>query len=262
MNDADLIQAVQKEFIGDIPEFPLELPKLNPFLVQTFATFREKDATFECDFHFRDMTASPTSAESDLAETLVAERRRDLERFPNSIRARCNLASALLGQGRLEEAAGHLSTVLASEPDNCRALGCMARIRLLQNNLAEATDLYARLRNANPDDISSSIGLAQIAVRREEFDEAVSLLTDAVNHPSDKPIAKLHLAVLLLRLNRQREAISHLRNAMRTAVRWPSLHEALGVAYVFNGDLQKAGKSFRAALTLFPDGPRASARLG
>ncbi|MGA2458693.1 MAG: tetratricopeptide repeat protein [Terriglobales bacterium] len=262
MNDTNLTQAVQKEFIGDIPEFPLELPKLNPFLVQTSATFREKDRTFECDFHFRDVTTSPASVESDLAESLVAERRRDLERFPNSIRARCNLASALLGQGRLGEAAEHLSTVLVSEPDNCLALGCMARIRLLQDNLAEARDLYIRLREVNPDDVSSSIGLAQIAVRREAFDEAVSLLKDAVSHPSDKPIARLHLAVLLLRLNRQHEAIRHLRFATQTAVRWPSLHEALGVAYVFNGDLQKAGKSFRAALTLFPDGPRALHGLG
>jgi len=262
MNNTDLTQAVQKEFIGDIPEFPLELPKLNAFLVQTSATFREKNATFECDFQYRDVTTSPALTESEIAESLVTERRRDLQRFPNSIRARCNLASALLGQGRLEDAAEHLSTVLASEPHNCLALGCMARIRLLQDNLAEATDLYIRLRTASPDDISSSIGLAQIAVRREAFDEAVSLLKDAVNHPSDKPIAKLHLAVLLLRLNRQREAIGYLRNAMESAVRWPSLHEALGVAYVFNGDLRKAEKSFRAALTLFPNGPRALHGLG
>ncbi len=40
MNDTDLSQAVQKEFIGDTPEFPLELPKLNPFLAQTSAIFR------------------------------------------------------------------------------------------------------------------------------------------------------------------------------------------------------------------------------
>jgi tetratricopeptide (TPR) repeat protein len=266
MNDTDLTQAVQKEFIGDIPEFPLELPKLNPFLVQTSVIFREKDSTFECVSNYRDIMTFPTSVsasgDSEIAESLVAERRRDLQRFPNSIRARCNLASALLGQGRLGEAAEHLSTALASEPTNCLALGCMARIRLLQGNLAEARDLYIRLREVNPDDVSSSIGLAQIAVLREAFDEAVSLLKDAVKHPSDKPIARLHLAILLLRLNRQREAIGFLRNAMGTAVRWPSLHEALGVAYVFNGDLPKAGKSFRAALTLFPDGPRALHGLG
>jgi tetratricopeptide (TPR) repeat protein len=262
MNDTDLTQAVQKEFIGDNPEFPLELPNFNPFLVQTSVTFREKGATFECVFKYRDVMTSPASAESEIAESLVAERRRDLERFPNSIRARCNLASALLGQGRLEEAAGYLSSALASEPTNCLALGSMARIRLLQGNLAEAKDLYVRLREVSPDDISSSIGLAQIAVRREAFDEAVSLLKDAVSHPSEKPIAKLYLAILLLQLNRQREAIGYLRNAMETAVRWPSLHEALGVAYVFNGDLLKAGKSFRAALTLFPDGPRALHGLG
>ena len=69
MNDTDLIQAVQKEFIGDIPEFPLELPKLNPFLVQTSAIFREKDATFKCVFHFRDMTLPHFSGERNCRDS-------------------------------------------------------------------------------------------------------------------------------------------------------------------------------------------------
>ncbi len=252
-----LISATRhKEFIADSPEFRLDFPAASPLLPRTTVTFRQQGEHGPWFWKDREITSSIDSAEREFAESLLLRCRRDLARFPSSARARINLGTGYLGQGRLEEAAEQFSEALRLDRANCVAVGGLARVRLLQGQLDEARQLYRLQWQTNPLDISPLLGLANIAVREGALVEAIAILREAIANNDDKPIARFYLAILLLRLNREHEAIGCLRAATRDQVRWPALHEALGMAHVFSGNLRKAEKAFRTALHLFPDGTR------
>jgi Flp pilus assembly protein TadD len=56
----------------------------------------------------------------------------------------------------------------------------------------------------------------------------------------------------LLKLGNNREAISILRSAAHLEVREPAVYEALGVAYIIDGNCRRAALAFKTALSLTP----------
>lgn len=247
----------RKEFIADVPEFSCDLPHPNPFVAGTSVSFRQYGLSLSWDWHYRTPAKPIAPLWGEVAESLLARTLREVERFPNSAGALANAGAAFLGQGALDKAAEHFATALNCDSRNCFALGGLARVRMLQGDLEAAKELYERLDLENPDDTSALIGLAHVAASRGQLEDGVFLLERAIQRESNTSLAKYHLALLLLRMNRSHEAIGHLRAAIRSDLRWPSMHQALGLAYVLAGSLRKAETEFRTALRLLPDDKRA-----
>jgi len=248
----------KKEFISDVPEFVCDMPHPNPFVVGTSVSFRQYEQSLSWNWRYRTAAIPLAPLWGEVAEGLLLKTLEDLKRFPDSARSFANAGAAFLGQGALEKAAEHFAAALSRDPHHRVALGGLARVRMLQGNAETAEKLYKRLAAESPDDASALIGLAHVAVSRERLEDAVSLLEEAVERRTNRSLAEYHLALLLLRINRSRDAIGHLRAGVRNELRWPAMHEALGMAYVVVGSLRKAETEFRTALRLVPNDKRAA----
>jgi tetratricopeptide (TPR) repeat protein len=259
MNENEVTpESRRKEFIADVPEFACTLSHSNPFIPETSINLRQDGQTLSWDWRYRTPSKPIAPLWGEVAESLLSRTLRDAKRFPGSARALANAGAAFLGQGALEEAAQQFVAALHHEPHDPASLGGLARVRMLQGDLEAAKDLYERLHLVNSDDASASLGLAHVAVSKGELKDAVDLFERATQCDTGTSLAEYHLALLLLRLSRNSEAIAHLRSALRHEVRWPTMHEALGLAYVLNGSLRKAEKEFKTALRLIPDNERAA----
>jgi tetratricopeptide (TPR) repeat protein len=248
----------KKEFIADIPEFGTDLPNPNPFVAGTSMRVRQHGQHLSWNLQYRTPTKPIAPLWGEIAESLLSKTLNDVKRFPKSARALANAGAAFLGQGALGKAAEHFAAALNCDPQSCVALGGLARVRILEGDLEAAEELYKRLAAENPSDASALIGLAHVAVSRGQLEDGVSFLESAADSETNRSLAQYHLALLLLRVNRSGQAIGHLRSAVRQEVRWPAMHEALGIAYVLAGSLRKAERSFRTALKLVPNNRRAA----
>lgn len=188
---------------------------------------------------------------------MVAQTRRDVERYPNSARAHTSLAFALLNNGEVDAASEEFAAALSLDPSHYLARGGKARICMLLGRLDEAKRLYDALREARPHDPNPLMGLAEIAMRRGAYEDAVDLwqAIGALAPQAAYPHFGRGLALLLLGCHH--EAIGQFRIATRRDVRSAAFHHGLGVAYALIGDETRAIRAFKAALTLAPHMPEA-----
>ncbi len=179
---------------------------------------------------------------------------REVRRYPKSVRARVNLATALLNARRIDESAEQLEQALEIVPSDYLVKLTLARARIAQSRLDEAEALYRGLQDLAPFSKNPVplMGLAYIAIQRRDFDLAVELLRKLTTFGSTEIMARYHLATILMEQGNYRESISNLRRAAREDVRSAALHEALGVAYASSGDWTRASRSLNVALTLAP----------
>lgn len=189
-----------------------------------------------------------------ILDNVVDRVAREVRRYPQSVRARVNLATALLNVGRANESAEQLEQALQIDQSDYLANLTLARARVAQGRLDEAECLYRGFQDLAP--VSKNpiplMGLAYIAIQRKDFDLAVDLLRRLAKFESTEIMARYHLATILMEQGNYRESISNLRRAAREDVRSAALHEALGVAYASSGDWVRASRSLNIALALAP----------
>jgi tetratricopeptide (TPR) repeat protein len=237
-----------KELVPD-SRFVLQPPLNNRFLSSSaIAVTRLKNGI--------EIEVTPRSSEEigtdDVLGGMIARTRRDVERYPRSARSRTNLGLALLNGGDARAAMQEFEAALEYEPGNYVAAVNLARAKLDSGDIDGAGLLYQSILNDFPNDVSSLMSLAFIRVRRGDFKSAAELFEDAVRQNEKAPLPRYHLAMVLLRLGKANDAIAQLRIAARTDVRSPQLYHALGVAYTIAGQLKRAAKAFKTALTLAP----------
>lgn len=242
----------QKELIVSPPEFQLDPPSGNPFGAVPTASVTSVDDSF--DLRWAEKPAEPSVLKSEqILERIVERSRVDAERFPASGPAHANYALALMNCGNLAGAAEEFERALELSPQQFMCLANLARIRTSQGRFAEAEKLFQQLSETYPRELSPLVNLSYIFLRAGNIDRANEILKRAVEVDPDAVLPRFLMAVSLLILKRPHEAISHLRFAARHDVRSPSVHQALGVAYMMAGDMKGAVRSFRSALSLAPD---------
>lgn len=187
-----------------------------------------------------------------LWEKIVSRSELDVERYPESARARVNLGLVLLNRGQLGQASGLFSEALERDPHNYVAEMALARIKMQQGDLVGARELYESLAKQYTDEVAPLFGLASVAMRENRFKDSERMLRDVLAIDGQASVPKYHLALVLLKMNQPDEAIRFLKAAARSEVRWPSVHHALGVAYAVKGDLKRAVRCFVTSLTLAP----------
>lgn len=132
--------------------------------------------------------------------------RKALERAPHETKARSGLAETLIHQGRLDEAARELKTILRDDGGNEDALLCIAKLSQERGELELAAKTFRRVLEQNPD----------------QFD------------------ARLSLAKVLLKMNQPQEAEQHARQLVE---KWP---QDLQAVYTLAQALQQSGRGDQA----------------
>ena len=130
-----------------------------------------------------------------------------------------NLAVALQGEGRLDEAIDHYQRAIALQPEYAPAY----------NNLGAA--LHAKGRH----------------------DEAIATYQQALRLRPDFPLAHYNLANALNDAGRPREAAEHFRIALQTISGSADVHNNLGIALMGEGKAAEAIAEFRIAVQLEPE---------
>lgn len=233
-------------------QYELDPPCTNTFIPCATVSFIQQTGRVDIRWTEGFLHAAGTSASGKILDEILARAQRDLDRFPKSPRAHTNLGLALINRGQLEEASEEFEAALKLDAGHYVAAVNLARVRVTQGKFDQAKRLYSQMQDRNPSDIAPPMGLAYIIMREGDFLSAIGKLKQVVRLDDKSALARYQLAVAFMALSKPREAITHLRVAASVEVRSPAVHQALAVAYTMSGDLRRAVRSFKAALTLDP----------
>jgi tetratricopeptide (TPR) repeat protein len=226
-----------------------------------------------------------------LPQESLALTTRALEQNSRSAEAHSNLATALNGLQRREEAIATYEQALSLDPDYAEAwfglattlhglarheeaIACYDRALSIDEDYAEAhcgraatsqalmrhNDAIAGYRAAlavDPDYPEALHGLGTVLQALHQDEQAFAYYERAIAARPDFPEARGALASVLLRLNRHEEALSYLQQAMERQPRDAGAQVDLGNALEEIGRLEAARACFEHALAIDPNCMRA-----
>ena len=198
----------------------------------------------------------------------VALWERDLEVTAGNHRAESNLAHALAGQRRLEEAVAHYRAALRIKPDFAEAHHNLGLALADQGKVSEAMTHYADALRALPDYLEAHNNLAVALAGKGRNAEAIRHFAEAVRIDPTVAVAHNNLGVALAREGRLEEAARELAEALRLEPGYAEArtnlavaHNGLGAALADQGKADEAIDHYVQALRLRPDLADAHANL-
>lgn len=172
------------------------------------------------------------------------------------------LGSALLRQGRLEEARVQLQNALEINPKDLAAHNNLGVVLLRQGRFDQAIQELRIILALNPDDIASRINLGAVLVSQGNYGDAIRELQDASRRDPANVGVHNNLAIALFAVGRAQEAVDEYHQAIRLNPADPGTRKNLGLAQSQIGNLDEALAQFQEALRLKPDLTQAYIGLG
>jgi tetratricopeptide (TPR) repeat protein len=199
------------------------------------------------------------------------------------------LASALLDQGRKDEARSQLEAAIALHPKRGEYRGLLGQILEKEGQPENAVAAYYDALRLEPALPATRARLAQALIELDRSDEALAVLEKgsansresggaefhalmgralerrgdlvgavtqyevALGFWPDFPEAHGNLGLVLAKQNRLAEAETHLRRALSLGLDTPELYLVLGDMLQRQGKMREAADAFRTALGLRPD---------
>ncbi|MDZ7832231.1 MAG: tetratricopeptide repeat protein [Desulfobacterales bacterium] len=154
---------------------------------------------------------------------------------PHKFRPHANLGSALLKQGKAQEAAVQLETATRLQPEKPQAVGKKAKT-------------YTTLADA--------------LLRQNDPEEAIANYKKALKISPGFEDAVLNIARALIKQDRAEAALDHLKGYLKKHPDKAKLHMTLGDTYIELNNLKKAGMHFKKVLELEPYHTKAYNSLG
>ncbi|MBL8839964.1 MAG: protein kinase [Planctomycetes bacterium] len=181
----------------------------------------------------------------------------------DQVRARSQLALALLALGRSDEAKAQADQAIALDPGARAAYAFQARGLLLARggDLAGARTALAQAATLEPGDPSPRLALAAIERRAGELSAAVAALREAVALDPKAAGPRQQLGLRLREAGEIDAALAELTLATRLAPRDPTPRADLGFALRAAGRWRESLESLRRAEELRSAAPAASAAL-
>jgi tetratricopeptide (TPR) repeat protein len=173
------------------------------------------------------------------------------EGFPAAEIAR---AEALVGLDRAEQADQVVRGALARHPDDARSLAAAGVVSLARKDYAQAERLYARARDRDPEDPQIRLGLAAARARQGRVAEAIQEL-EALSPRAHTGAVVSALARYYLDSNRPADAITLLGPMVAQYPRYAQARFLLGLAYLSNGDPDRARVELEALERQLPEDP-------
>ena len=236
---------------SDEPEFRVNSPASNLFIVVGPIDVVKSDDHIDLAWREPDYHTQIPEAENFLDDA-VARSERDVDKHPESSRARTNFGVALMNADRVDEAIVEFESALRIDPSHYAALAHLVTARFRQGEVDQAEHLAASLRQRFPTDTVGPIMLACIAVRHGQSEQAVAALEDAVRLDQKSPVPRYLLGMVLMTRHQDSKAIANLKAATRLEPRSPVFQRGLGVVYAMHGDLPRAVRAFKTSLVLDP----------
>jgi tetratricopeptide (TPR) repeat protein len=123
-------------------------------------------------------------------------------------------ASILIALGRLDEAAGVISGVLAREPYNREALFAQAEMDIARGRAGDAVTRYREVARRYPDDQRVLLSLGLVLGSLGEYDAARSYIDRALSSHSEDYRVYYYAAYLDSRAGRLAQAVRHAERAL------------------------------------------------
>ena len=234
------------------PEFRVNSPASSPFIATGPIDVVKSDKNINFAWGEPDYQTRTQEGERFL-EDAVARSKRDVDKHPDSPRARTNFGVALMNAEQLDRAVVEFESALKIDPSHYAALAHLMTLRFRRAEVDQAESLAASLRQQFPTDTVGPIMLACIAMRHGQSQRAVVQLEDAVRLDQKSPLPRYLLGMASMARQQERKAIAHLKAATRLDPHSPVFQRGLGVVYAVHGDLKRAVRAFKTSLALDPN---------
>ncbi len=192
-----------------------------------------------------------SKAADSLREYLEAAKHRNLTAFELKIVA--------LNYAMLEDYANAgrgLTRVLEMNPRDLQASNYLGEVKFLQEKYEEAIGVFRRSLKLDPKNVFAANGLGGACEQLNRLEEAAAAYRQAIEWQAGKavqdPTPVLNLGRLLLKLNRNEEALTYLTMAVKLGPEQSVIHEQLGKAHSYAGELEAAQSELEKAIRLNP----------
>jgi len=170
-------------------------------------------------------------------------------------------ASALFRLGKVPEAEQAFRAVLAKDPQDALSLAGLGAIQLSRNQPAEALKLYEQAKAIQPANPRVRQGVAIAQARLGHLPEAIKEL-EQIDPRAWSADTVMALSSLYLRTNRSADAVRLLAPIVERAPKFVGARYQLGLAYLANGDPTLAIAQLEELQRQMPDNTGARFRLG
>ena len=180
----------------------------------------------------------------------------------NNERAHNNLGSALLRQGRVDEAITELRKTLEIAPAYPGIHNILGAALGRRGLLDEAILHLREAVRLSPDDAGARCNLGDALASKGRLDEAISQYQLAVKLKPGDAVVWFNLGDALAATGRFDDAIARYRESLRLNPGYADAHNKLGTVLGLKGFLDEATGEFREALRLKPGYAEARCQLG
>jgi tetratricopeptide (TPR) repeat protein len=188
--------------------------------------------------------------------------RRALEVTKNNYVALNNLSTALLQQGRLEEAIQHSRQALQVRPNFAAAHDNLGNALFQSGDVPKAIEHLRQAVQLKPDAALPHYNLGLALKQTGRLQEAIEQYEQALRLDPGYADAHNNLAVALAASGKQQEAIRHWEQTLRIKPEHGDARYNLGLALLQQGNLPPAIEQLKQAVRLKPDSAEAHNNLG
>lgn len=183
-------------------------------------------------------------------------------KYPQRVRPRVNLGTALLEQGRVDPAIEQFNAALQIDPSAYTAATGLGLALAQKGQLDQARQYYGAALAMKPDYAEAHIDLALLLSQQGKLDEANVHYEEALRSAPENDKGHNNLAVNLARQGRTAEALAHFATALRLNPEYAEAHFNLALTLVKEGRLVEAVAHYREAIRLDPQYAPAYYKLG
>lgn len=179
-----------------------------------------------------------------------------------SFAARTILGAALIEGGLVNEASEELTSVVAKDPGNVRAIITLSRALVKQNQVAPAVSVLESAVSRGLENAPVYAALAEVYEKSGQADKAIEAMRKAVERDQKREEYRFRYGMLLTESKAPADGRSALETALTDFPRSSRLWFALGVSQLGEHRTADAVASFNHALEIDPKFAQALAYLG
>jgi len=191
----------------------------------------------------------------------IEEYKKALAIDPKSVLAHSNLGMALTDVGQFKEAVEQLDAALSLDPEHADAHYNLGETLRRMGRLSDAIGHLRKSLTLKPDRADARTSLGAALGQQGHAAEAMEQLEIALKLDPRRAEAHNDLGITLAGLKRFDEAIEHYRAALTSKPDYAEAHNNLGFALASQGKLDEAIQEYRLALRCRPDYARAEQNL-
>ena len=176
-----------------------------------------------------------------------------VEKSPDKVRARYNLAEALQTAKRFDASVNEYLMTVKIDPQYAKAYYNLAAVYLKLNRPTDAIDAYERAAMLRPKAPEVHNNLANVFSSQGRFSEAIFSYKKALRLRPDKVNSHFNLAIAYSNAGRQEEAILEYKTTLDLDPNFILAYFNLGALYAQKGRIEESRAFFENALRIKPD---------